>query len=299
MFFVLLSLALLVGDLLAPVIAKLWDDTWPRRLAVTVPVLLLVIVPAAINPSLDRNSNTLRAAYSPVTRNRLEQLGDAVMAERDRLDGPVLVLARGKDTFVGVEPGVALELADRGLDVVYPRTMRTFVHDDHLAHRSTVKAGIVVVLDNPINGDTAAAINMPGELLIDVGRPEGFDSEALDELVAAAEAADEVRLRPETEQMIEDYPDPNAEAIFRGYLDSFVGPGARESLTNPDSLRFLLDTLPIEPAFDEATIRRVLESLPDQDANTKYGEKEWRLRIYLLDQEEVRKFAGEWEIYNN
>lgn len=301
MLFVITSLVLLLGDLLAPVLARLRvGESWPRMALASLVPFLVIVVPAVVNPSLDRRSNTLLAAYSPVTRDMVDQLGDAVMAESDRIDGPVLIMSRGQDAFVGIRQAFALELETRGVDIAYTKDAHTFVHDDMLGHRKTIQSGLVVVLDNPVHGDTALTALVPGELLVDIGRPEGFDIEALDELVETAEAADEVVLTDEAEQTIAEYPDPVGRDLYRGYLESFVGEDARDRFTDPTSLRLLLDTYPfVEPRFDRDLIERVLESMPGDDSGgERYKETEWRLRVYLLDREQVLGFAGDWELYN-
>jgi hypothetical protein len=48
--------------------------------------VLAIAVPAAVNPSLDRPSNTLRAAYSPIDRDLVARAADWVMDHRDELD---------------------------------------------------------------------------------------------------------------------------------------------------------------------------------------------------------------------
>lgn len=296
MFFVVTGLVLLAADLLAPVLARVraLGDGWPRTLLVSAVPLLVIVVPAVVNPSLDRPTNTLRTAYAPVTRQMLDEIGDAVAAEKGRIDGPVLVTSRGQDAFVGIRQAVALELDERGLDVVHPTHDRSFVHPDRLVDEDTVASGIVVVLDDPTSGDMAAATGVPGELLIDVGKWEGTDQEAYEELLATAEAADEVRFSAKAEAMLAGFDNPTQVDMIETVLRSFVGPTAEERLSDPASLRLLLDAPLLEPDFDPAVVRRLLASFPGESTDN-YRDEPWRLRIYLLDRREVVDYAS-WEI---
>lgn len=297
MFFVVTSLVLLAADLLAPALARVraLGDGWPRTLLVSAVPLLVIVVPAVVNPSLDRPTNTLRSAYAPVTRQALDEIGDAVAAERGRIEGPVLVTSRGQDAFVGIRQAVALELDERGFDVVHPMPDRSFVHGDHLVDAATVGSGIVVVLDEPTFGDMAEATGVPGEPLVDVGRSEGIDRAAYDELVEVGEAADEVVFGPEAEALLASYDNPAQADMVAGLLRSFAGPTAKDRLREPESLRLLLEAPLLEPDFDPELVRRLLDSIPGEESGDEYRDRPWRLRIYLLDRTQLLDFAS-WEM---
>ncbi|HMG45089.1 MAG TPA: hypothetical protein VK611_27400 [Acidimicrobiales bacterium] len=287
-FFVTTALVLLVGD----VATASWLPRRPRlgdlRAAVLPGLgLLAVALPAVVNPSLERRSNTLLAAYSPVTRSVLDDLDDGVMESQDRLDGPVAVLSRGEGTYVGLREALALDLYDRGLDVRHPWASVSFVDWPHLAHASDVQAGLVLVVDKAFKVDQAVVDGVPGELLVDIDGRTPVDEEAWEGLLAEAEATDEVVLGPAAEQLIEGQASEAGRIMVREHLTGFTGDGAEVALGDRRNLELLLETPLEQPDFDPDLIRRMLRSLPEPSDNAV----DWRLRIFLLDREELLAWA--------
>jgi hypothetical protein len=280
-FFVVLALGLAVWDVARSVL-PLATTTWLRP-ALTGGAALAVAVPALVNPTLDRRTNDLYAAHSPHPREMVDELADAVMARRDELGDHPVLLVRSDDAFVSLRDGLALELVERGLDVRSPAYNIWFVDYDHLADPDTT-GGIVLVLDRSVIGDAAADAGLTGEPLVEAGNGDDFDDEALDQLVAAAEAADEVRYVGGAEAALSTFGDHDAALLWGVYLEGLVDDPAR-LLTERGVLEFLRDHPLDEPRLDPELIERVLDSLPPAD------ELVLRARVYLLDTDEVRQFA--------
>jgi hypothetical protein len=155
-FFVGLSLVLLAGDVV-------------RRLPRWAPAVGLValVVPALVNPSLTRQSNTLLRAADPVPRQAIDRLADTVAADLGHGDGhaghgPVVVFSTDDGPLnSGLREAMALALTTRGLDIVFPRDAVEFVDADRLAHRATVRSGLVLVpapTDDPVPGRRVADV---------------------------------------------------------------------------------------------------------------------------------------------
>ena len=299
-FFVTIGLALLVGDLARaarmPRLPRVPALRLPRLgwlWAALLPALgvAAVAVPSLVNPSLDRRSNTLLTAYSPVKRGVVDQLDDAVLEMGDRLDGPVVVLTRGEGLYVGLREAVALDLQDRGLDIRHPVGSQSFVDADHLAHRSDVQAALVLVVDRQFDVDEAEVSGVPGEVVAEVDARGDFDWEAWQGLLAEAEATDELVLGPDAEQLIEEQPTEAGQVMTRTYLESFAGDSAPTALADRGNLELLLETPLEQPAYDPALIRRVLRTMPDSEPTPE--DPRWRFRVFLLDREELLTWAPE------
>jgi hypothetical protein len=280
--FATLALGLAVGELAqrAPVARR----PWVPRVACAAAVLAIV-VPAAVNPALDRPSNTLVDAYSPVRRGYLDRLVDQVLAERGGIDGPVVLLERGQRSFFsGLREALAIELEDRGLVVQHPRLLWTGIHYERLADGDTLQSGLVLVVDEGVTGDAAAELEVPGRLIAEVG-PAPVDEEAYDELLAQLRDGGEIEVSAEAQRAFD-------ETGRRGELSratlSFLPARAEAALVDRSTLELLRDHPLDAPRLDPVLIRRVLDSLPTAE--------EPRMRVFLLDRDEIRAFAGTAEI---
>lgn len=196
---------------------------WVRPLSVAV-AILAVAVPNLVNPWLGRWSSSLLAAYAPMDRDALDELADEVTAHGDRLDGTVVLIARGATWESGAHEALALALNQRGVAVKHPRYDGLFVAESRLARRSRVDAGLVMVLDtDPGAGANAGTgtdsdagsdtesddvgedggdggggdgedVASLGELIAEVDIPEGFDSEAYGTRAALLDPPRRVRI---------------------------------------------------------------------------------------------------------
>jgi len=277
--FVSLTLGLALVDLVRR--APRAQRPWVPQLACGV-AALAIVVPAAVNPHLDRRSNTLHDAYSPVERGYLDDLVDQVMAERDRLDGPVLLIERGQvSNFDGMREALAVALEDRGFVVQHPRLLAHGVHHDRLAQRDAVRSGLVLVVDEVATGDVAADADVPGRLIAEV-TPPAFDRAAYDELVEQVSGADGVEVSEQGQRALDALPNGGRESLFAAAV-AFLPAKAEVSMLDPEMLRFLRDNPLDAPRLDPELIERVLDSLPPDDQP--------RLRVFQLDRDEIVDFA--------
>ncbi|HEY8527464.1 MAG TPA: hypothetical protein VIL48_21045 [Acidimicrobiales bacterium] len=271
--------------------------------------VLAIVVPAAVNPSLDRISNTMTAAYSPVPRPLVERAADQVMDHRAELDGEVVVLNRGID-FDGTAEGLGVMLTERGLDIRFTSLFRHYVNDERLVDPDAVDAGLMVVVDDGSN-----AVAPVGELIADVPVVEGFDSAAFDALLRQVEGSDRVRFGPEAAGALPDLPpgvvadieagvspaemeelmvsaspeevDDLEMALLLGSLR--LAPAAR--LVDTDVLDFLIEHPLAEPRLDRDLLRRVRAGLPDD-----WPGGPLRMSVYRLTPDEVARTAAPAEL---
>jgi hypothetical protein len=278
--------------------------------------LLTVAVPALVNPSVDRPSNTLAAAYSPVDRRVVERAAEQVVEHGDRLGGDIVLLSRGGDAnFDGLPDGLAAMLIERGISMQFPSTYRHFVDDERLAHRRTADAGLMVVVD-----DGTARTEPAGELIADQAIVEGLDLAAFEALVAQVDRgadADGVRFGPAVERALDVLPRDLIAQIEAGQLpagvsteelfaegsdevDAALGtalllqtitddPAAR--LLDSQILDFLIENPLASPRLGPELLRRLRDGLPDGWSNDPL-----RLSVYLLDRDELLSTATEAEL---
>jgi hypothetical protein len=182
-FFVTLVLALAVADGVGRLVARRppWIGTAAPALA-----LAAIVVPAAVNPALDRPTNTLTAAYAPVERHVIERLAGDVLAGVDT-GAVTLVYGRDDVPFIPLREALALELIDRGFAVRYPPSLRWFVDDERLADPAEADQALVLQVD-----DASPEPPLAGRLVAEADLTDGFDWDAYDAL--ASRAADPVLL---------------------------------------------------------------------------------------------------------
>jgi hypothetical protein len=284
--FVTLTLGLAVVDLArrVPALPAL-QRSWLPRLACGA-AALAIVVPAAVNPSIDRRSNTLMDAYSPVERSYLDGLVDQVLAERDRIEGPVLLLERGqRNHYNGLREALTIALEERGLPVKHPASSVASVHPDRLVDRDTVRSGMVLVVDEVVTSDAAVAEDVPGRKIAEVG-PAPFDRAAFDELVEQLTSGEDVQVSAEGERAIAAMPRLRGD-LFAVTL-AFLPAQAEASLIDPDVLEFLRDHPLDAPRLDPDVVERVLDTLPPVEQP--------RLRVYQLDHDELLAYAGRAEL---
>jgi hypothetical protein len=282
--FVTLALGLAVIELArrAPIVQRPWVPSLACGVAA-----LVIVVPAVANPRLDRNSNTMRDAYSAVQRGYLDRLVDQVLDRRDRIEGPVVLLERGtQSAFTGTREALAIELEDRGLVVQHPRILWQGIHHERLADGDTVRSGLVLVVDEVVTDDIAERIGVPGDKIAEVTPDEPFDREALDELEEQIADDGEVVLGADAEAAIARM-SPDRSGLFAAAL-SFLPATAERALIDPEVLAFLRDHPLESPRLDPALLQRVLDSLP--------SDQQPRLRVFLLDRDETLAFARPGEL---
>jgi hypothetical protein len=138
----------------------------------TVVALAAIVLPSALNPLLERRTNTLRGVPALWRSNRFDSLSDAVAAHRDQLGAQTVLM--GGAVWFAYREALALDLDRRGVDVRHSLDMRGFVDDDRLVDRATVTSGLVL---QPFRLDNAAA-RRPGELLAVIHLRRGVDPSA-------------------------------------------------------------------------------------------------------------------------
>jgi hypothetical protein len=284
-FFVTLTVGLAVVGLVAdrsPLSRRPWAGTLGAALAV-----LAVAVPSLVNPSLDRYTNTLDAAYSPVERSTIDQLADAVMAHRDQLGHSTVVVAQGDDLFVGVAQGLSLELAERGFPTLHTIYEREFVHKQRWAHRRSVDGGLFLVVeqwDQPEQVVDSTALLATKRPIAEVDPFDQVDKDALDRLVAEAHSVSTPRVGKEAEAAIKSV-DQVTGAYYVFAISRLTTADAGWTLRSRALLELLRDH-PIEsPHLDRHLIQRVLDTLPTE-------RERFHIRVYALDRAEIRKVAG-------
>jgi hypothetical protein len=279
-FFVALVVGLAAGDAVARAVGARRARQMLAALAV-----VAVALPAVVNTRLDRPANADAAAYLYLPRPALDRLADGVAAHAGALGNHSVLLSRNEPLFVGYRPALAFALAERGIDVREPLGSRFFVHDARLVHRDRLDGGLVLVVD-----DEMPSRRPPGEQVAEVDLPGEFPTDAYRALVAEARATDAVVLGPEATAALDAVGDEGARAGFTRLLDGLVDDPA-EALTAPAILDFVIDH-PLEaPAFDAAQLRRLRAGLDGWRPGTPTG-----LRLFLLDEQEIRTVAGRGEI---
>ena len=274
--------------------------------------LLAVTVPALVNPSLDRRSNEMQAAYSPAPRDVVDRAADQVLAHRDELDGEVMLLSRGGHNFDGIPEALAVQLIERGFEVRFPATFLHYVDDERLAGRDTVDTGLMVIVDDGTTEQPAVGERIADESLVD-----GFDAEAYAELLEQAEEADEVRFGPEVVAGLDALPpelleqierhdvdedldaarlfnmlprDAGADLAMALQLSTFLeAPGER--LLNADILAFLAEHPLESPRLDPELVERLRDALPEGWRNDPL-----RLSVYRLERDELLAQAAPAEL---
>jgi hypothetical protein len=279
-FFVALVLGLGLYDLARRHLAP----RLPLAPALVALALVGIVVPAAINPGLERHTNTLPAAHAYLASRYVHRLGDAVLAHRRELGARTVLLSRGGQLYSGFREAVAFELTERGVDVLHPLPQRGFVDGDRLVDAATVDSGLVVV-SGSYRGEAP-----PGRLLGEVKPAADLDVDAYRALIAQAEAAHDLRVGPRAEAGLEAIDDYGDRFIIWAALGQLTSDPARVLI--PEVLEFLRDHPIEEPRLDPALIRRVLDSTPATwSPDTAFG-----LRVYLLDRAELLRFARKGEL---
>jgi hypothetical protein len=247
--------------------------------------LIAMVVPTAVNPALDRHTNTLPAAHAYLKSSYVHRLGDAVLDHRGELGRQTVLLSRGGQLYAGLREAVAFELTERGIAVRHPRTAQGFVDGDRLMDPSTLDTGLVLLVDT-----SRPAIPPNGKLLSDIRLPNRLDVAAYTALILQAQSAPQVRLGPGAERALGAIADPGERFVI-GHALTQIREQPVSTLV-PVVLRFLRDH-PIEsPPLDPRLIDRVLRSVPDDwapDAATG-------LRLYLVDRAELLRIANPREL---
>jgi hypothetical protein len=274
-------------------------------------VVAIIAVPAVVNPSLERVTNTLPYAHSPIARQPVEDLVRGIREHRDRLSDDTMLLSRGNVGFDGLAEATAVFLADEGIDLRMSRMSLHFVDDERLVDRATVDAGVLIVSDYGTGVD-----DPPGELIAEARVLGDLDTEAYDALVAAVGESEGVAFGPDVADTFPDVPaevftqleeDParvDVEGLFttlpRAGLvqlsDVLAAVTMRErperSLLDP-TVRRVVDEYPVlAPDLDQDLVDRLIASLPEGwDGRTPL-----RIQAYLLDRAEVLAFASPLEL---
>jgi hypothetical protein len=284
-FFVTLSLGLGAAQLVGQARAGARAPRLPALGVATAVALVAVVVPAAVNPVLDRPTNREQDVNAPIGRGPIEAAADAVVAHEDELDAPIAVLVRGQASgFDGLDAALALALEERGHPARLQHPLARNVHPDRLVDRATVQTGVVLVLDGgpPVP-------RPPGELVADIDTGTGFDTEAYEQLLDAVDAADTVAPGPEMQRMIDEGSDDRAGLIALGL--SRLPTQGPQMLRDPVVVQLLLDLPLAEPHLDPALLRRLLTGLDGARRVTN-------LKVYLLDRHQLLAYGTTWELGN-
>lgn len=279
--------------------------------------LAAIVVPSAVNPALDRGTNMLVAAHSPIERGYVQDLVNAVLAERGRVgDGPLLVVSEGAVPFSSVRESVTLYLVQKDLDARLTRSLRWYVPDKNLADREAAEAGLLIVEDyDPEWQDIAV-----GELIADVPTTADLDLAALERLLERFDGVDELSFGPAVVAQLDVLPTSWLRAAESGDLAAAMGNGLDDAVEpsgdrvseqtrtllrlyalRREPARYLLDrelleflaAHPLEePRLDPVLIERVLHTAPDQ----LRAERPMRLRAYLLDRDELATVRDRSEV---
>jgi hypothetical protein len=318
-FFVALSLGLAIG---AAVAWSLRHAPAARqggvRMAVAGVALAAIVVPSAVNPALDRDTNTLAAAHSPIERRYVDELVDRVLAQRHRLDGgPLLVVSQSADAFSSARASVTLYLVQEGVDARLPRALEWYAPDRRLADRETAQAGLLLVEDYDPDPSNVTV----GRLIADVDTSDELDLDAYEALRGQFDDVDELRFGPDVVAQLDELPEAWIQAAESGNLDGAIGATLDEALEgSPDRRvveqtqmllrlyallnepsRYLLDRELLEflavhplqePQLDPARIERLLRTGPDQ----LRADRPMRLRVFLLDPDELLTVRDRAEI---
>ncbi len=284
-------LVLIYGLAAASVLAQIGLPARPgARPVLAGLVVAAMAVPIAVNPTIDRRTNTPRGAGSPVELGVISELADGVEAESDRLGDHTLLMSRHEPIFTGLAEAVSFELAQRGIDVQHPLSDRFFVSDRRLVERDAIDGGLLLVVDTderegdaPPSGELIAEVTPTGP---DVPR---FDDDAHRSLMASAADADELRLSPAAERRLDEMDDAERQLI-ETVLDTVLD-DPDQALRDPTVLGLLQDLPPAEPTFDPEAVQRVLDTVEDIDPREIR-----RLRLYRLDRAGVLDVAHTPEI---
>lgn len=282
--------------------------------------LVALVTPAVINPSIDRRSNTLVAAYSPVKRSVIAELADEIAAHRDDMGDDVLLMSRGGLYFDGLSESVNALLADGGTELKLTASHLFFVNDERLTDRTSVDGGVLIVQET-IGSDHDA----PGKLIGEATIVDGFDGDAYDLLVDQAEAyaasqeGKELTLGPELRAEFPDIPpevldlavsgtEPSPDDIAR-LLRSMTTPesiaevqdllralnipgNAQHTMADPAVLQVVVDHPGAVPYLDHDAAESLLRSLPEDFR----ADQPLRLRAYQLSRGEVLATASQYEL---
>jgi hypothetical protein len=253
--------------------------------ALTALAFLAIVVPAGLNPMLDRPSNALTAAHGFLEKRFVNRLADAVLAHRHELGAQTLVLGRDEPLYSQFHDALAFALAERGLDVRHPQSSRGFVHDSRLVDREGVESAIVLVADTEVH-----TLSLPGRLVADVDVQPGFDVAAYGKLLAQARSGGPVRGGRATDRAIAAIPDKSLRFLLAFGIDNLHDDPAR-MLIRP-VLEFFRDH-PIEsPRLDPRLIERTLETAPAGWTPQTI----LRIRLLLVTRPELLRMAAPGEL---
>lgn len=319
-FFTLLALALGAIDLGRQGAAKLSDrlpafrSLGPRlptvRAMLGAGALLTIAVPAVVNPSLDRPSNEIGALSTPIEREHIEELASQVLEHRDDLDEPLVILARGHSTFGSLAEALTLQLVYEDVDVRLPRSLRHYVPDGRLVDAGHDTGALLLVHDP----DTEWQEVEVGELIADLFTLEDVTFPAFEELMGQLRETDEHRFGADLRAVFDSLPEPLIDAAERGeLLEAVQDPELQrehglanptdeqaeafwslshlnalhhqpyQTLADPATVDLLLEHPLEEPALDPELLQRIKDADLDQVA----ANRSLRLRVYLLDHEEL------------
>jgi len=285
-FFVALVLGLAVAEPAARLARAAIAGRPHAASGIAVLTVLVVAAPAVVNPHLDRRTNDLVATSAYLDADVVDRLADAAAAHADALGDHPVVLTRNSPPYVMYGPTLAFALVEHGIDVRFPLTYRTFVHDSRLVDRHDLNGGLVLVVDDELRTPVD-----DGELVADADLGTGLAVDDYRALVAEAEAADGVVLADEMAAGLTDGERRAAEAFVDGMLDD-----PAKALLHPDVLTFLAGDPPLAaPALDADRAARLLASIEDAGGTWRPGTPTG-LRLYLLDRDELLDAATTAEI---
>jgi hypothetical protein len=284
-FFVTMSVGLALVDLAAdrsPLGLRAWSGPLGGGAAV-----VAIAVPSLVNPSLDRSTNTLFAAYSPVERQVIDQIADGVMRHEDELGDATVLVGVGDDLFIGISQALSLALTDRGLPVLHPFTERGFVDHERLAKRGSVDGALVVVVesfDEPEHIMATLPLLEGKDPIAEFDPSAEIDQEAFEALVDQAQAVSEVHVGAGAEAAMARMT-PLPAAAFAFTLPKLITDEATTLFRRRDVLELLRDHPLDQPRLDAGLIDRVLDTLPPST-------RKYHVRVYELDRAETLQFVA-------
>jgi hypothetical protein len=286
-FLAAVGLALGLGDLVGWLRASTGRSLpgW-SRVATAGAAVVAIVVPPLVNPTIDRWSNSGPGAGSPIDRQYIEQLADQVVEHREGFVGPMVVLARNQPSpYDGDDVALGLELAERGVSVQYSWWQRRSFHGDHIVDRDTVQSGLVLVLETATEAERP-----PGELVGEVETSPDFAIDDYEYLVSQIEDAGQVEPGPEIEEQVA-AADTLGTIMLQQTLDALKD-DPRAQLLDKATLEFLRDGGLAQPDVDPDRVQRVIDTLPSGHV--------MRMRVYLLDREELLGYASNgWDFDND
>jgi hypothetical protein len=304
-FFVVIGLALLVGDLaigvarsvrrvsrqdLGPRVGVL--GRWPAPGIVAAAVTVIVAL-AVTNVTIDRPANELVLLQTTVHGHAYEELADQVLAQRQRIRGPVHLVTADQVALGAHHSALALQLEERGMPVTHPHDRVTLVADSRLVDVEAVRSALVLVVKRQPDA-LAETEDTPGRLVAWVDLAPDFDRDTYAQLVGAFEGGPVIEWTDHHQAVVEDLVE--GDPIDEDQLEAWVAlefekwrSDVPAALLDPRSVDLLLANPPSDADLDLGALRRLRATLPDAGGfeSAPYG-----LDVFLVTGGELDEMLG-------